>query len=245
MKKLLLAVLVIINFTACKKSEIVSQNAVEAKVKTFSIGSDIINYAYDNQGRIMARVSPSGNWKAEFAYSGNTVTENYYIGATLSTTKLYELNANGLVSKESYTFPATSVPYKTQYSYNANRQLLARISNNTINANTSIETFFYTGSVLDSMQTTFNQNTDIYRFVYEYYTDKANTLSNKNQGFLFLAERESMALKKQTSTFRTNGFINVQVDDFTYNFDTKGKITKRTITTVGSSGTSVNDVTYY
>ncbi len=246
MKKILLAVIVIIVLTACKKNEPISQNPSIAKVKTFTIGGDVVNYSYDNQGRIVSRISPAGNWKSEFTYSGNTATENYYVGATLSTTKLYDLNVNGLVTKESYLFPATAVPYKVMYSYGAdNRLLLGRLSNNSINNNGTVETYFYTGNILDSTQTTFIQNLDIYRYRYTYYTDKENTIANKNQGFLFWSERERMPLKKQTSAFTTNGFTNTQVDDFTYNFDTQGRITKRTITTVGSSNPSVNDITYY
>lgn len=249
MKKIIFAVAAVLIFTACKKNktEEPSPTPVVAvpKVKTFTIGGDAVNYTYDALGRLLTRVSPSGNWKSEFTYSGNAVTENYYVGTTLSTTKVLELNADGFVVKEGYTFPATAMPYKSVYAYNANKQLQTKVSSNTINSNGSTETYFYTGAMLDSMRTSFAQNNDLYRFIYAYYTDKENSIAYKNQGYLFWFETAAMPLKKQTAIFKTNGFFNTQVDDYTYNYDAQNRIIKRTITMVGGSTPSVNDITYY
>ncbi len=248
MQKLILSVLFLsVVIYSCKKNN--TDTAVPGvtipKVKSYSIGGDNVIYTYDAQKRIISRVNATSNWKYEYSYGTNTVSENYYVGTTLSTTKLYDLNADGLVTKESYTLPAASVPYKTIYSYNANKQVATIVKSNTLNTNTTTETNFYTASTLDSTQTTFSYNNDLYRFWYTYYTDKTNSIGYKNQGYLFWAETAAMPLKKQTSIFRTNGIFNTQVDDYTYLFDTENRITKRTITTAGGGGTSVNDITYY
>jgi YD repeat-containing protein len=248
MKKLFLPFLCIsVVFFSCKKNN--TDTAVPGitfpKVKTYTIGGDNVTYTYDAQGRILTRVNTASNWKYEYSYTANTATENYFVGTTLSTAKVYDLNADGLVTKETYTLPAASVPYKTVYTYNANKQVATLVKSNSINTNTTTEINFYTGTTLDSSQTTFSYNNDLYRFWYTYYTDKTTSITNKNQGYLFWAETAAMPLKKQTSIFRTNGFFNTQVDDYTYTFDAENRITKRTITTAGGGGTSVNDITYY
>ncbi len=250
MKKLLFILTIIFLTTACKKdnatNEIVSNPPIAIpKVKTLSIGGDNVTYTYDAQGRVLSRINTASNWKYEFSYSSNTVTENYYVGTTLSTTKLYDLNADGFVIKEYYAFPTASIPYKSIYTYNSNKQVATIVKSNTINSNVTTETNFYTATTLDSSRTTFSYNNDLYRYWYSYYTDKANSISNKNQGYLFWSEAATMPLKKQTSIFKTNGFFNTQVDDYTYLFDIENRITKRTITTAGGGGTSVNDITYY
>ncbi len=250
MKKIIFTSALILLIIGCKKSNNINEvppilTPVVAKVKNFTIGGDNVTYTYDAQGRILTRINTASNWRYEFTYTSNTVTENYYVGTTLSTSKLYELDTNGFIAKETYILPAASIPYKSVYTYNANKQLSIKVSSNTINTNTTTETYFYTGSMLDSMQTTFSNNNNLYRFWYSYYTDKINSIAYKNQGFLFWAETAMMPLKKQTSIFRTNGFFNTQVDDYTYNFDAQNRITKRTITTAGGGGTSVNDITYY
>lgn len=248
MKKLRLPILCIsFAFFSCKKNNIDTEvlGTTIHKVKTYTIGGDNVIYTYDAQGRIITRVNAASNWKYEYSYGTNIATENYYVGSTLSTSKVYELNAEGLVTKESYTIPATSVPYKTTYSYNASKQVATIVKSNTLNTNTTTETNFFTGTILDSSQTTFSYNNDLYRFWYTYYTDKNNSIANKNQGYLFWAETAANPLKKQTSIFRTNGLFNTQVDDYTYIFDAENRITKRTITTAGGGGSSVNDITYY
>lgn len=251
MKKLLLPVLSLsLAFISCGKNNAdtaapVAPNVPITKVKTYTIGGDNVTYTYDVQGRILSRLNAASNWKYEFSYTNFTATENYFINSTLSTTKVYDLNADGLVIKESYTLPLSSIPYKATYTYNANKQLAALVRSNSLNTNTTTETSFYTGSTLDSMQTTFSYNNDLYRFWYSYYTDKANSIAYKNQGYLFYAEEASMPLKKVTSIFRAGNNFNTQVDDYTHLFDINNRITKRTITTAGGGGSSVNDITYY
>ncbi len=247
MKKVLNIVVILFLATACKKEKSTTEitlTIATPKVKLLTIGGDNIVYTYDNQGRILSRNNSSSNWRYEFSYANATVTENYFVGNTLSTTKLYDLNTDGLVTKEYYNFPTTAVPYKSIYTYNVNKQVASIVKSNTVNSNVITETNFYTATTLDSSHTTFSYNNDLYRFWFTYYSDKTNTIANKNQGYLFWAETAAIPLKKQTSIFKTNGIFNTQVDDYTYLFDTENKITKRTITTAGG-GSSVNDITYY
>lgn len=248
MKKIMLSILFLsVVIFSCKKNntDTAAPTATIPKVKTYTIGGDNVTYTYDVQGRLLTRINAVSNWKYEYSYTANTATENYYVGTTLSTSKLYDLNADGLVTKESYTLPAVSVPYKSIYTYNANKQVATVVKSNSLNTNTTTEINFYTGTTLDSSQTTFSYNNDLYRYWYTYYTDKTNCISYKNQGYLFWAETAAMPLKKQTSIFRTSGIFNTQVDDYIYLFDTENRITKRTIITAGGGGTSVNDITYY
>lgn len=223
-------------FFACKKSNNTTvPTSTTLKVKNYSIGGADVIYTYDAQGRILTRVNTASNWKYEYVYGTNVVTENYYVGSTLSTTYRFELQSNGLVRR---TFSPGDV-YQTAYTYN-NSNLVAEIVNsNTQNTNTTTEKFFYTGTLLDSTHKTFSNNSNFYRTIYTYYSDKSNTIGFKNQGYLFYAEEADRPIKQVKYIFSPT---NTQIQDYTYTYDGEGRITNRKIN-AGAAGN--NDITYY
>jgi YD repeat-containing protein len=243
MKKIILFTLITISLAACQKNKSDDNIPVAPtpKIKTYSIGTSDVAYSYDTQGRLLTRISVAGDWKYVYTYSTNSVKEDYYTGAIITTTRVYDLNADGYVIKEVLTFPVTG-NYQTNYTYTANKQIATMVSSNSLNTKTNTQTNFYTGTTLDSSHLTYSYNTDKYRYIYSYYTDKKNSIGYKNSGHLFYPEDASFPLKQAKYIFSAT---NTQIDDYTYSFDTQNRITKRTITTAGSSTPSINVITYY
>ena len=243
MKKIIFLTLTTISLLACQKDKSANTSPVTPtpKIKTYSIGSDDVSYTYDTQGRLLTRISVAGNWKYAYTYSTNSVKQDYYNGAIIKNTYIFDLNDDGYVTKELLTFPATG-NYQTNYTYTANKQIATMVSSNSLNTKTNTQTNFYTGTTLDSSHLTYSYNSDKYRYIYSYYTDKTNSIGNKNSGHLFYPDNASFPLKQGKYIFSAT---NTQIDDYTYSFDTQNRITKRTITTAGNSTPSVNNITYY
>ncbi|MEQ1553649.1 MAG: hypothetical protein ABL929_05695 [Ferruginibacter sp.] len=240
MKKIIYVAIVLLAITSCKKKseDVILPNPVAQlpKIKTYTIGGDNVTYTYDAQGRILTRVNTVSNWKYEYSYGTNVVTENYYVGTTLSSTYRYELQTdNGLVRR----IFSSGDTYQTAYTYNANNLVSEKVNSNTLNSNTTTEKFYYTGNLLDSTIKTFSSNTDKYRTHYTYYTDKINTIGFKNMGYLFYAEESDKPVKQVKYIFSPT---NTQISDYTYTYDAAGKIINRKING-GANGN--NDITYY
>ncbi len=237
MKKLISSILFLsIVIFSCKKNNTdVTPTVTIPKVKNYAIGGEDVIYTYDAQGRILTRINTTSNWKYEYVYGTNVVTENYYSVSTLSTTVRIELQSNGLAKR---TFSAGDI-YQTAYTYNDNNLVIQRVNTNTLNSNTATEKFFYTGKQLDSTHKTFSYNNDFYRTIYTYYTDKTNTISFKNQGHLFYADQADSPIKQIKYIYSAT---NTQIQDYAYTYDAQGRIINRIING-GANGT--NEITYY
>jgi YD repeat-containing protein len=251
MKKIIATLLIGSILFSCKKSNdatpAVNIPEVVYKIKTLTSTTGTTTFTYDTQGRIIVETTSSNNSKFEYTYTANTVTQNYYIGTTLNFTKVYEINADGLVTKSSNTFPLVNVPYITTFTYNANKQTVARIGSNTLNNDVVTRTNFYTGKTLDSSRTTFSNNNNIYRYYYTYYTDKKNTTNFKNRGTLFNAEESSMPIKQivyKEFLFGVNK--PPQIEDYTYIFDAQNRIIQQThVASNPGPSTNIISFTYY
>lgn len=210
--------------------------AVIPKVKTFTIGTSLFTHTYDASGRLLTRISSDGN-KDEYSYANNTVTYKYFQSNVQQSTYVYDLNADGLKIKSLRTFPATG-NYQTVYSYNANKQLATLVNSNSLDTKITTKTFFYEGKNLEHTEQTFSYNLDNWKMYYTYFTDKTNTFGNKNKGYLFDNEEQSEnVVKTFTAVFSPT---NTQVDTYTYEYDTQGRISKRIVNNVPQ-----NEIVYY
>lgn len=241
MRKLKIIILLTLFSVSCSNDEpltIAQTNPaiIVPKVKTFTIGSTSFTNTYDANGRLLTRISSNGN-NDEYSYTGSTVTYKYYQSNVQQSTYVYDLNVDGLKIKSLRTFPSTG-NYQTIYTYNASKQLATFVNSNSLNTNTTTKTFFYTGKNLEHTEETFSYNSEIWRNYYTYFTDKTNTFSNKNRGYIFDVEEDAQnSVKTFTAVFSPT---NTQVDTYTYEYDTQGRISKRIINNVPQ-----NDITYY
>jgi hypothetical protein len=245
MKKVTILVLLLAILFSCKKNETDTPTAPEIvyKIKTDARvdGSNVRTYTYDANGRLLK--NDGTIYKYEYSYSGNTATEKYYNTNLVSTT-LYELNADGLIHKRTISSNATFLS-ETIYSYNANKQVLKTIGTNIATGVITTENYYYTKKSLDSIRTTFSDNTDVWRISYEYYTDKKSTTAYKNYGLFFYADASDKLIKK--STFNayvsaTNTNNPPQINDITYSFDPLDRVTQRVF---NGQVNSSNNYIYY
>lgn len=231
---------ILISFSiSCSKDEpqtIVDPVVMVPKVKTYTIGTTLYTLIYDTEGRLITRTS-SNDSKEEYSYSPNKVECSIFLGTVLETTKMYDLNIDGLKIKSLRTFPATG-NYQTVYTYNANKQLATLVNSNSLDTKTSTKTFFYEGKNLEHIEETFSYKPDNWKFYYTYFTDKINTFGNKNRGYLFDNEEQSEnVVKTFTAVFSPT---NTQVDTYTYEYDLQGRISKKFQNNVFQ-----NEIVYY
>jgi hypothetical protein len=245
MKKITILLLLLATLFSCKKNKTETSVPPEIvyKIKTIAgiNNSNVRTYTYDTDGRLLK--NDGTIYKYEYSYSGNTVTEKYYNTNLVSTT-LYELNADGLVSKESYS-DNTGVLSVTIYTYNTNKQVQKTMRTYTASGFIATENYFYTGKAVDSVKTTFSNNADVWKIVYEYYTDKKPSTNYKNWGINFYADRSDKLIKKSTFTAyiaATNTNNPPQIDEVTYSFDALDRVTQRVF---NGQVNSSNNYTYY
>jgi hypothetical protein len=245
MKKITILVLLLATLFSCKKNktdtptlpEVVYKIKTEARVD----GSNVRTYTYDTDGRLLK--NDGTIYRYEYSYSANTATEKYY-NTNLVNTTLHELNADGLVSKESYS-DNSGVLSVTIYTYNTNKQVQKTMRTYTASGFIATENYFYTGKAVDSVKTTFSNNADVWKIVYEYYTDKKPSTNYKNLGINFYADRSDKLVKKITFTAyiaATNTNNPPQISDITYSFDALDRVTQRVF---NGQVNSSNNYTYY
>lgn len=212
------------------------------KIKTQTNGTFVTTHIYDEKGRIIQRLF-SNKTKEEYTYNGSTIlykeydtSNNIKLGTTI------ELNADGLITKETLTFP-TTISFETTYAYNSNKQVVLKIAKNISKNKITTESYFYTEKNLDSTHTSFSNNSDFYRYFPVYYEDKLNTLSNTNMGFMHLAEISEHPIKKETYIYKTSAGITTQINDYVYIHDSNNRIIQRELTL--NAYTTANTYTYY
>jgi hypothetical protein len=150
-----------------------------------------------------------------------------------------DLNANGLVSKATLTFP-TTVNHLLEYTYNTNKQVATIRSTSGTNLNFNyIDTYDYLAKSLDNVVRTLSDGTLYGTIYYDYYLDKTNTLSNKNMGMYFYAEESDFPAKKVIYNYYPS---NVTTYNYLYEFNAKNRILKKII---NSGVDGINYITYY
>ena len=238
MKNLFFSVLVILALGAvsCKKDNS-SQPPAEtvAKLKTWTDDYGVVNYTYDASGRL-TKYEHLGGTKRTYDYQPGLVVEKYYNAVgNLASTKNLELDVSGYVIHVSDpNVPGTP----TVKVYNADHQLVKDISVNGIYTNSM--DYFYSNGNCDSMRYSTN-GVWSETIKWTYYTDKANSFSNTNQGQAYWGN-SSKNLMKSEQYFYAGGTQN-DVSNYTYEFDAKGLVTKETITYGGNM--SISYFTYY
>jgi hypothetical protein len=234
MKQPTLLILIVAMLSACKKNDVPTTPVVPPeviyKVKTFAgiNGSNAVTNTYNTEGRITK--AQGTNFSYEYSYGINTVTGKLY-DPNLSGTVVYDLNADGFVTKKTNFTNAVAVT-EVIYSYNANKQILKTVETAIASGSSSTDNYYYTNKSLDSIKTTFSNNADVWNLAYEYYTDKKSNTGNKNFGFQFYPENSDKLVKKTTFTAyiaATNTNNLPQINNYTYSFDALGRETQRVI----------------
>lgn len=167
----LLAMLLLLTFSACKKDE---DNEVSKMIKTVTEEGITTTYTYDDQNRLVKAVSTNGE-VSDVTYSTNLVTV-----VSDGETTYYNLNSAG------QAISTSSGNGTTYYAYNSDGTMRFEAF--------EMDTTYYTWANGNITSTLSNNLTT----TYTYYTDQENTLSNTNVGLPYLDATSKDLLKSTT-----------------------------------------------
>jgi len=240
--KTMLAILLAIAFTSCKKEvgpntvtgnddAIQSSAANQGKpvpsytrIKTKMIGSTVYSYSYNGSGDVTKE--KYGNDSVVFTYPDNThITEVASANADYN----YVLNSKGLVVTTNASYGTITTSY-----YNAKKQLIETIAQD--NGIVSDSKYTYVNGNLDKLEFYYNGVLST-TYKYTYYLDKANVLNNDVFGKPWLGVGSKNLLK---SIEVTNAGV-TGVIAYTYMFDPVGRVTAAHLT---ANGNPYQDIVY-
>lgn len=218
---------------SCKKDSgnLPSPGNNSASLVKTETGASIYTYKYDASGRSTEITYPTG--KTTYEYQGNKVTKKYFnTNGVMTSSYIYDLDANGLVSKVSKVGDPN---YQENWFYNSDKQIIKQI--NQYNGVSDVRDYFYSNGNEDSVRVTYNgQFSHTVRF--SYFTDKLNLLNYANYGVGFFGKKSKNLIKTE-QYFYADGSTNDEQQS-SYEVDGNGKVTKGTY----KSGQNI-EIIYY
>lgn len=251
---ILLAFAAVLSITGCKKTD--SDNTtitpVGAKLKSVTLlpSGTVTTYYYDSLNRI-AKVTTSGTvFYQSFVYKGSDSIIVFSSNGTDSgRISAYKLNGVGLVVNN------TSAVGPTTYTYAYDINGYPTYSTANTVAGSAADTFVTTGNNItehrSSTSNVITTNTMRLKQVYTYLTDKTNTIGNSNKGMGFLGKSSANLIG--TETYHTSSVTIIppstttsdETYNYSYEYDSNNRVTKRTQTAVSTGTPIVENYTYY
>lgn len=207
--------LFIMLIAGCNKDE--EQNLIPL-VKTSNGGYVTSTHFYNADGRI-EHIEDDGVTSMTATYGNSNATLVYNGSAQV----VYELNSAGHAITESGNGQTIRYVYNT-----AGNNTHVIIGNDTI---------FNTWQNDNMIKTSFSNSAVVYD--YTYYTSGTNTIKNANSGMAFLHVDSKDLIK----TKRCNS--GCADKDYTYEFDSEGRVSKQTITSIQGGQQQNITYTYY
>jgi YD repeat-containing protein len=229
-KKIAFAAIVVL-LMSCQKDSSGDTNET-GKITAITQNGNTLSYTYDNDGRLISRTAPEGN--ATYTYTPGMVTEKI-ITPTGLVTLIYELNAQGLVSK---SYNLDSSQFFTTYQYNAAGMPVIEKYQGA--GNSTIETTYYyapSGNPDSAISKKFNNI--IQKNIFEFDPILPNTLLAEKFGIYIFGKDATNLITKQTE-ITTGG--NTIINTYAYEFDNTGRATK---IIRRQPGTSLEETTNY
>ena len=240
MKNVILSVLVItaIILGGCNKGG----SPGEARVKKITSGKGLTTeFTYSADNRIQSTKN-SDSTKADFTFTGNTITQHAadpVHGQSMNSTM--HLDAHGYVDSTSATDP-TGGTYLKLDQHDADGYSLSSKEYMSGVLRRSTSSVVKDGN--EVARTISDQESKPIATVYfEYFTDKANSLSSENFGMKFMGKDSKNLMKKFVQVLAKGDTVGTGT--FTYTYDDKGRITSKT--THDGHGMSADSITvsYY
>lgn len=235
----LISCLIVVFVLQCctKHKDVPSEAEKVSLVKSIEkAGDSCITYClYDANNRIVS--ASQCKILETFVYMNDSIIYTRTISGTLDYQYVYYLNSEGIATRYKrlggngdisfYTFTYDANWYRTsmyQIDDTSNRKTYT-ISNKNVVAETS-QSPIHTGN---------------YSVASIYYTDKTNTLGNKNYGRLFLGSSTENLRKAEQWTTLDGDFS----QQFFYTFDNKGRVQKKVTLLNAQDTVDVRSYTYY
>ncbi|MBS1738351.1 MAG: hypothetical protein JSS98_17350 [Bacteroidetes bacterium] len=224
----------------CKKN---TEKNAECRIAKISGPLSMGIFSYDAQGRILSVNNGTSN--TSFTYVGDSIIKQ---GTWKS---VYALNSNGLLAFERREYNSSGTQWERRI-YEYDGMQIKKMTSNSYSGN-FIRTYIWSNGNLLSEQTlgaTYSQ-----LIQYEYYTDKTYRLGDKQS--LDLLEngveyiRNKNLVKKYISTYIDNspsnptpGIPEIETANYSYAFDSKGKIISMTASNENNSNPTVYTYEY-
>jgi hypothetical protein len=244
MKKIILSVTVLaMVFVGCKKEETkpTTSSSVNSNTRIISeidynfdqsgkVTDSTVNTAsYDANGRIISQISKYNNnsiYSSSINYSSSsmlTVNESYKgVDTSFTNKRFYFLDTKGLV----YKYCTEGKKDTTNFYYSPDGFLKYDNKDEVVEV--------VNGNVVKEGNTT-----------YEYYLDKTNTTGNAYRGINFLGNESKNLVKKEKYTYDNMGGSSFTEEYlYTYEFDSKNRVSKSIKTTVDNGSKTVTKYTY-
>lgn len=230
-KKLLTVIGMFALLLSCQKNGKPDQDET-GKITSVTQNGNTLDYEYDNEGRLVSRTAPEGN--TTYTYTPLMVTEKIN-AATGPITLIYELNAQGLVSK---CYDLNSPQLFTSYQYNAAGVLVTETYDEA--GNGIVETSYHYGAAGDLDSAIVRRfNNIIQKKIFEFDTSQPNVIAAEKFGIPIFGKDSPHLIKKQTE-INTGG--TTVTNTYTYEFDNIGRVTK---IIQRQPGTSQEEITNY
>jgi len=230
----------ILLFSRCNTPQTTNPNASTWLVKSStyttagSSVSFVTQYTYNNKNQV-TEITFTGGARESYYYSTDLVSQDDYNGSGgWMETKYYYLNSKGFA--DSCVEQNSGIHHV--YKYDNDGHLIEHKTYNTSGSLSSVKSYTITnGNVTATTQQDGLGNTVLTQST-TFFTDKPNSIGNKNlgQGFRGVGDKNLLNHLDQTTTL-------VYSEDHTYTFDTKGRAEIMTVT--GAGMTQTFSFTYY
>ncbi|MDB5226428.1 MAG: hypothetical protein JWN78_621 [Bacteroidota bacterium] len=251
---ILFAFAAVLSITGCKKTDSTNTTVTPtgAKLKTVTMlpSGSVTTFYYDSLNRI-SKVTTSGTvFYQSFVYKGSDSVIVFSSNGTDSgSVNAYKLNGVGLaVNNTSSAGPTTFT-----YTYDVNGFQTYSTANTV--AGSSADTFLISGNNITehrgSTSNVLTTNTIRVKQVYTFLTDKTNTIGNANKGMSFLGKSSSNLINTEAYHYSSTTIIppstttSDETYNYTYEYDSNSRVTKRTQTAVSTGTPIVENYTYY
>lgn len=236
---LLLVLISMILFPSCQKNDPGKSNDAVPLIKTITDAETGYSYlalhTYDAQKRV-TKIDDNGTI-VDFNYSAGKITETRNPGNSNISVWESELNEKGLVKSRRKAGEAA----QSFNEYNAEGFITGSNDNRTPQFRSTWHYNAQTGLV-DSIRYTLGGAWSG-THVYSYYTDKANTIGSANEGKPYYGKDLPHPIKRQEHRYIENNAVKTTVYEYTYTFDSIGRIHSRSYTDAGQP--RISFYTYY
>ncbi len=245
MKKslIILSLLAFIFAISCKKDKTTPQ----PKVKTKTEGGITQTYTYDAQGRQLQIFYNTLSLHDTVIYRTDSILF-LSVSSTGVLTQSFAMPVNSLGLVTGY---ASSLFSSESYAYNSDKYRILT-NTNSLFSSTKDTAYISNGNVIRNISTT-NSSFTTTQEVHDYtFSDKSNSISNEAFGLQYKGKSNQQLINTEIATSTTIscpapscGSPTTRTYNYTYEFDSNGWVTKRTITDVGASTSTVTSYTYY
>lgn len=233
----------LVGFSACNDSnepEIDQPATGILLIKTMTSSGnykDSVHYEYDDSGKLI-KISHSQSYYTKYTHKPGKVIMELYMGNTSpEQTNTYLINEEGLATSSYIGYVIPNIINTFEYDSNGYK-ILKKANNDTI----------VTAKILDGntiVKTEFDRQDKLINLTMEYqFLTNINTIGDENRGITWEGKQNKNLPSQVTQVIKTHNIRSEEITEYTYEYDTQNRVTKRTGTRNGALN-QTESYTYY